>query len=294
MNKIAKAIGMLFSMKRIFVGALSVPVFIVLVYGDNLVFTIIASFFIVLCLFEYFALAKAKGINCHRISALASGIILCFSIYIGSQENANSAYGINLLLFISIAVAVMAPLIYRIVMSRIDNAIRDISATLFGVIYVAGGISSTVAIKCISVDGDKSGWAYIFILIIVIWVSDMVAYALGNMFGRYQLSPEISPKKTVEGAIGGLLAGILVSIGIWFFVFRNNPYVTYTFFDCFLIGLLLGVVGQVGDLAESLMKRDANIKDSGKMLLGHGGVLDAIDSILFSAPVLFVFLKFTQ
>ncbi|HZI92935.1 MAG TPA: phosphatidate cytidylyltransferase, partial [Patescibacteria group bacterium] len=121
----------------------------------------------------------------------------------------------------------------------------------------------------------------------VVWLSDAAAYVFGSLLGRHKLAPMLSPGKTVEGAIGALMVAVGATLvaKVWFF--RKLG-----FTDALCLGLLMGGAGMIGDLAESLLKRSAGVKDSGWLFPGHGGMLDRADSLLFAAPVLFYYHKY--
>jgi phosphatidate cytidylyltransferase len=121
----------------------------------------------------------------------------------------------------------------------------------------------------------------ILLLFVIVWVGDSAAYYGGRAFGRHPLAPKISPKKTVEGAIAGLM-GSIVAGAIAGVVFLGEPWLSIV-----VISGVTGVVGQIGDLAESALKRSAGVKDSSSILPGHGGILDRLDSLFFAAPVFF-------
>lgn len=133
--------------------------------------------------------------------------------------------------------------------------------------------------------GLPEGNSWLLILTGITAGSDSGAYYVGRAFGKHKLSSLISPKKTIEGAVGGLLAGMLVSVGLALLLFETVPW-------SFLlpVAVFLGIVGICGDLTESVIKRATGIKDSGVLLGGHGGILDRADSILFAAPVLYYLL----
>ena len=122
-------------------------------------------------------------------------------------------------------------------------------------------------------------------LLVLIWSTDSAAYFVGRRIGRHKLAPHISPNKTIEGALGGLLAGVLLGC-IYACLFRQ-----VAFGPALAISAIVSIIGQLGDLLESKIKRMANVKDSGKIFPGHGGVLDRFDSILLSSMFMYVFLR---
>jgi phosphatidate cytidylyltransferase len=133
-------------------------------------------------------------------------------------------------------------------------------------------------------DFAPDGWKLIFFLVLVVWLGDSGAYYFGKAFGKHKLSPMISPKKTVEGMIGGFAVSIITAIVVHFTFFRNFP-----LHHAIIAGVILSFAGVVGDLAESMWKRSAAVKDSGAILPGHGGFFDRFDSILFTAPILYCY-----
>jgi phosphatidate cytidylyltransferase len=139
--------------------------------------------------------------------------------------------------------------------------------------------------------GALAGTVLVMFPIAVTWATDTGAYTFGRMLGRHKLIPAVSPAKTIEGAVGGLLVAIL---GAWVYAqFLLRPFAQLGLSPKGLVifGIAIGVVGQLGDLAESLLKRDAGVKDSSKLLPGHGGILDRFDSLLFVLPVAYLLLN---
>jgi phosphatidate cytidylyltransferase len=136
---------------------------------------------------------------------------------------------------------------------------------------------------------DGGGW-WILFLLITIWVSDISAYYIGKNFGKHKITPNISPKKSLEGFIAGFIGGVLAAY-IFYFLLMPEKYAVISGWQLALVSVDVVVAGIVGDLFESLLKRSAGVKDSGNIIPGHGGMLDRIDSILFAAPVLYIYLK---
>lgn len=164
------------------------------------------------------------------------------------------------------------------------SALLNTAATVAGVGYVGGLLSAFVALRQVEVVAAVPG-ALVLALLGAIWSGDSAAYAVGRRWGRHALAPRVSPRKTWEGAI----ACFVVTAGVFWALLRWwMPAVPGV--EALGAGALLGVVGQLGDLAESQLKRDVGVKDSSSLLAGHGGMLDRVDSLLFAAPALYLWL----
>jgi phosphatidate cytidylyltransferase len=171
---------------------------------------------------------------------------------------------------------ISVPLLSR---SPLEQSLRDGAMTLFGVLYL-GLTLGTLSMTRLLPLGE---WL-IFFLLLVTWASDTGAYLVGTLYGRHRLAPTISPKKTVEGLVGGLIAAIIAGYAArWWFLPDLSG------LDCLILATLLTITGFWGDLTESAMKRSVGMKDSGGILPGHGGMLDRLDSLLFTAPVFYYY-----
>ncbi len=168
-----------------------------------------------------------------------------------------------------------------------DGAVVDLSVSSFGLLYIAVPMGMLLGILYISPMGR---W-WIAYLLVVTKITDIGAYFAGSLWGRRKLAPHISPGKTVEGAIFGLISAVAASYAFHFL--SQGSRFQLTTLEWVSFGLILGAIGQFGDLSESLLKRDANKKDS-NALPGLGGVLDAVDSLLFNTPILYLYLKYIQ
>jgi phosphatidate cytidylyltransferase len=171
---------------------------------------------------------------------------------------------------------ISVPLLSR---TPLEQSLRDGAMTLFGVLYL-GLTLGTLSMTRLLPQGE---WL-IFFLLLVTWASDTGAYYVGTLYGRHRLAPMISPKKTVEGLVGGLIGAIIVAYAArWWFLPELSS------LDCLILATLLTITGLWGDLTESAMKRSVGMKDSGGILPGHGGMLDRLDSLLFTAPVFYYY-----
>jgi len=178
-----------------------------------------------------------------------------------------------------------------------------VASTVLGVAYVGGMLSFAYAIRYheyafapanVSIAGKSfalpSGGLLLLLPLLTTWASDIGAYAVGRTMGRHKLIPSVSPGKTVEGAIGGLLFSIVVAWLLTNFLLRPTAQLDFRWrpVGVILVGAIISIAAQVGDLAESLLKREAGVKDASHIIPGHGGVLDRVDSLLFVLPVSFV------
>ncbi len=155
------------------------------------------------------------------------------------------------------------------------GALSDVGPVVFGLLYIPALMSFQLPLH-------RAGWEYIIFLYVVIWASDAAAYYVGSSIGRHKLYVPISPNKTWEGAAGSVLAGTASAVLIKLLLIKELPLE-----KALMIGFLAGVVAVMGDLVESLFKRDAGVKDSGTFLPGHGGMLDKLDGALFVGPMLY-------
>jgi phosphatidate cytidylyltransferase len=167
----------------------------------------------------------------------------------------------------------------------IPGAGARLGVSLFGVLYL-GGLCAPLAI----IHRDAAhGSAWVLLAIAVTFGNDTGAYFAGRALGRHKLYPLVSPAKSVEGAIGGMAASVAILIGA-----RATLAPWLTWGDCFLVGVPAGVIGPIGDLVESLIKRSGGVKDSGRIIPGHGGVLDRIDALLFVSAWVFVYVFYVR
>lgn len=172
--------------------------------------------------------------------------------------------------------------IFHLYLYHGDDLLYKLSTNLFGLIYISGGLSFFILLRDYQ-NTPFTGTKALWLVLIATWATDTGAYFTGNLLGKTRLAPTISPNKTVEGAVGGILLSIIF---IALFSILTGGYS----FLLFIYSILVSIVAMVGDLFESSIKRDTGIKDTGTILPGHGGVLDRIDSLLFTAPFTYYFL----
>lgn len=165
-----------------------------------------------------------------------------------------------------------------------ERRLRDLAITAFGVLYVGFTLSTIVSTRAL-----PAGELFVLFVAIVTWAADTGAYYAGTLWGKHLLAPSVSPKKTIEGVGGGLIlaVGAALAASAWFV-----PQLSLV--DALILGLLLTVAGLFGDLWESMIKRRVGVKDSGSILPGHGGMLDRLDSLLFTAPTFYYYVTWVR
>ncbi|MFH2004311.1 MAG: phosphatidate cytidylyltransferase [Bacteroidota bacterium] len=281
-----------------------------------LLFTIIAS---TLALREFYKLAEAKGAKPLITLGLAAGVLVNLSFY---HKNIKTFIvdlfekvqvfipfpsQAQLLLIITLAILLILMLVE---MFRNDgSAITNLSATVMGIFYVSLFFGTLIGLRELFEPFDFPVYRFfptelnpsdatvakiylwggytIITIFATIWICDTAAYFGGKFLGKHKLFERVSPNKTWEGAIAGFLFAIVAAVAAKYFLLEY-----FTLQDAIVLGVIVGIFGQLGDLVESLLKRDAGIKDSSSLIPGHGGVLDRFDSLLFVSPVFYLYLDF--
>lgn len=270
-------------------GLVGIPVAIGIVYVGGWLFAGAIIVLTALALRELYGLAESKHATPNMTVGLvwSVGLQLAVSKAVIAEPGGGGALGASLVVAVLMIVGTIVTLAAELFRNK-PNALLNTALTVFGVSYI------TLALTCLIVLRQTTGLTYVgtwgdlgtslvATLFVSIWAADSVAYFVGMSIGRHKLFPRVSPKKSWEGAIGGLVgsAGAFVGMAMWIM-----PHLDVML--AVLCGVVVGIVGPIGDLAESLLKRDAVVKDSGEMLPGHGGVFDRFDSMLFAAPVMIV------
>jgi phosphatidate cytidylyltransferase len=231
-------------------------------------------------LWEYFLIAESAGYQTMKVTGMIAGFVLFVSIFLNGAMAWSAADNQGTPAILS--VLLIPFFIVEFFRKKPEKAIERIAVTFFGAFLIPWSLGHLLLIR----DLRPSGMGDMYLLFITIWFLDTGAYGVGKKWGRLPLLAQVSPKKTVEGFIGGIATGCLAAILCRYIFLRDYMSVSEAAF----VGLLLALVGQFSDLAESLLKRDAGIKDSANLLPGHGGMLDRFDSYLFAAPILYYFL----
>jgi phosphatidate cytidylyltransferase len=250
----------------------------VLFRGPLWLFGAVTVTFILLGLNEFFSLVEKKGIVIERWIGLGVGAAVPLSILLEFQPGGGWEVFLMTAVFLSL---------FLLQLRREDSshAIVGVSTALFGIFYVSWCFSFLIKLRLMEGPGLPDGRWLVAFLLVVTKGGDIGAYTAGSLFGRHTLIRRISPSKTWEGVAGGLLFSV-AAVALFTSVFPAIPLA-----HLLILALLLGILGQLGDLSESLIKRDCQVKDSGAILPGMGGILDVLDSLLFTAPVCYFYMR---
>ena len=261
--------------------------------GNETGFVLLISGLGLVGLLEYYLMLDAKKLPNFKMFGLFCGaLMLVGSFYLlgwrGLKPDALYNFEIGALLLFMLVVFARQMFVRVVELVPLET----MALTLFGLFYVPWPFSFVAKIVYLTprIDGNVTGHWYVLFLVLVTKFSDMGAYLTGTLIGKHPLVPHISPKKTWEGFFGALAFSVGGGCGLVALMPKQLSFLTQT--HAVILGLILGFAAIVGDLAESLLKRSCGAKDSGKFLPGIGGALDLIDSILFTAPMMYFYLRF--
>ena len=261
--------------RRFVTGSLvMVLVCLITFYFPNWTFSLLASIMIGIAMMEFFNIIKRKNIVVYQYFGIIIGMLVPIIIYFQMGTE-----GYFTLEPIFIVVACLFIFVLQFIRRDSSQALTSIAVTLFGLLYIAWLFSFFIKLKFL-----PNGTLLVLFLILVTKTGDVGAYLIGSFFGKHNLIPRISPNKTIEGTVGGLIFSITTA------VLSKSYLPSFPYGHLITLGVLLGILGQVGDLAESLLKRDCGVKDSGANLSGLGGILDLIDSLLFTTPIFYFYM----
>jgi len=223
-------------------------------------------------LHEFFGFLRARGLKPQR----ATGLVLAAALFVEVAHPSWPHWPLWPLFALVLLTATLAR------QGRFDETVPAAAGTLLGAVYL-GALGGTIAALRLMSPIDRGAWRLVLLLAIIM-ASDTFAFFVGHLWGRRRLAPEVSPHKTVEGALGGLLGGVAGALATRALGMPELP-----LGHAVGLGVVVAGLGILGDLDESLLKRWAGVKDSGTLFPGHGGMLDRLDSLLFGAPVLYYY-----
>ncbi len=264
---------------RLLSGILFVPLLILLAYVGRLSFLAFVAIMVVLALSEFYGMMRSKGVEPFRVLGTLAALGLLWITFWPQPTHAD---------FLATS-ALLLGLAFALKRSGTPRQAEAVAVTLFGVLYVGWLSSHLVLLRELPWRAGTAyaqGATFVYLAFFVTWSCDTGAYVVGRTLGRTRPWTTISPRKSLEGAVGGFACAVIAAFvaRAWF-----APYLRPI--DAGIIGALVGVFGQVGDLVESLFKRDAMAGDSSDLIPGHGGVLDRFDSLYFAGPVVYYYLK---
>lgn len=249
------------------------------------IFTLAIGATICVAMWELYQIFRAKGLEPASKAGITFGALYAIAVSVATQYVSAEMLPEFILL-----ISLLSCFLYYF--SRGKSPLQNLSATVFSIAYLAVPLSCMIRIAYFFPQGSTlDGRWWLLYLLVVTKMTDTGGFFIGKKFGKEKLAPYISPKKTKEGAIGGFVAAILSSVGIMFLASICDPGAFgLSLWQSIWLGAGIGLCAQIGDLSESLLKRDGGIKDSNQMP-GLGGMLDIVDSLVFSAPLVYIFLK---
>lgn len=262
---------------RILVAVLTIPILLGLSYWGGIPFLVLILGIGVLAFNEFATMVQNKDQYVNKIVGILVILVMILNSYflsIGFEQ---------LMLF-----GILALLISELFRNR-SSAIQNLGSTLLGIFYVGAFSAAIVSIREFYTDSShySNGGSIVITIFITLWMTDSAAYFLGSAFGKHKLFPRVSPNKSWEGAIAGFIFAIITTT-----VLKEFFFTFLTWKDAIVLGFIIGIFGQIGDLIESLIKRDASVKDSSNIIPGHGGILDRFDSLIFSAPIVYLYMYY--
>ena len=265
---------------RIIVGIIGIPLLIVLSLVGKIPFLILVLAIGLVSYFEFTRMLQNKHSHTNKFIGYLSVAVIIVNEY-------KPIIDYHLLLLLIIALLLLFEL-FR----NNGSAVSNIGSTLLGIFYI--GFFSAAIINLREFYSDSAftypqGGYLIIAILASIWICDSAAYFIGSAYGRHKLFPRVSPNKSWEGAAAGFIFAVAGMIAAREFILDF-----FELQDVIVIGIIVGVFGQIGDLIESLIKRDSNVKDSSSIIPGHGGILDRFDSLLYTAPVVYLYLTFIR
>ena len=258
--------------KRVITALWGIPLLIVVIWFDEPLpwFTVFVAILGVLAALEFY---RMVGVT--KVPSLTYFGLICILLFVLSPH-----VDYNFTLPLLLTSAILLSMIMLIFRSQKEGAFSSWVWTIAGMLYVGWLLSYLVALRL------DAGRSWVFFVLFTTFGSDTAAFFVGRVLGKHHLAPGISPGKTWEGAVGGVFGAIIVSL---LFTLPTPLGLPLSYGQAILLGLLVSVFGQLGDLAESLLKRNMGTKESGKLMPGHGGVLDRMDSVVFAGIVVYYF-----
>ena len=273
---IARSSALGFDPKRVYAALVLLPLLYVLTrHLPPLAFFVLIAITVLLAQWEFLGLfIEKRYLSQHALVGFPGAVLLLIAMQ----------WPTVLSFSLALSMILAGLLCYQVSLAPSESRHLSMFILLFGILYIGYTLGHFLRLR-----NQHDGALLVLFVLLVTWAGDTAAYYVGKTWGSRPLAPRLSPNKTIEGFLGGLVVAPLIAwIGhLWFL-----PAVTPV--DCLILGLLFTVLGLLGDLSESALKRQAGVKDSGSLIPGHGGVLDRVDSLLLNAPVFYYYMAFVR
>ncbi|NCO36183.1 MAG: hypothetical protein AUJ92_12600 [Armatimonadetes bacterium CG2_30_59_28] len=269
---------------RIISALVGIPLLLLVTWAGGWVFVAAICLLACMALYELYMVLRSRGMELVKEVAYPCALLLSIGAMTLSGDD------LNLLFEAVVFVTVVGSLAFHLVIRTFSHRVSSIGATAFAVLYIGWLFSFFILLRNMRIEGagwlpifeNDVGCAFLFLAYVTTWACDSASYFVGQKWGRLRIYPMISPGKTLEGAIAGLTSACITGLvfGIWMGMAGVHA---------LILGFVLGFGGQLGDLLESIIKRDLQVKDFGAIIPGHGGVLDRFDSLLINVPLTYFY-----
>ena len=271
--------------KRVVSSTVLIPFSLWVVWIGGWPYKAITVAIVILALVEFCQLTKTIGVG--RVATCLFSLLFCslaFRSLIHQEDT-------GLFLGFFVTFVLFGAFLVQILQDKADSGFLSAAVLVIGAIYIGWAFGYHV----IQLRSLKDGHSFTCFLLIIIWACDSIAYFYGKRLGKHKIRPNISPRKTIEGTVVGLLFSVISGLGLWYisglglryFQLPNDIGIK----EAILAALIIGITSQISDFSESIIKRAAGVKDSGTLIPGHGGALDRIDSMIFATPALYYYLR---
>lgn len=266
--------------RRLPIIAIGIPLVLFILNKGGVLFFISLTLVSLLCLHEFYSIAKAKNSTPNQIAGYLSLITISYLYY--------NIFNNSLLQFLLFCFLSVVLIIFFESFKNSKKPLINISVTFLGILYIGVLFSSMIALRQYD---SFNGTSFTLTMIVSVWICDSFAYTFGKLFGKRKLVERLSPKKTILGFSAGIIGAFISIYTLDYYSITNY---NLSFYSIAIFSFIIGVFGQWGDIVESMFKRDAGIKDSGKILLGHGGFLDRCDSLILTSPLVLLYVLYLQ
>ena len=266
--------------RRLPIIAIGIPLVLFILNKGGVLFFISLTLVSLLCLHEFYSIAKAKNSTPNQIAGYISLITISYLYY--------NIFNNSLLQFLLFCFLSVVLIIFFESFKNSKKPLINISVTFLGILYIGVLFSSMIALRQYD---SFNGTSFTLTMIVSVWICDSFAYTFGKLFGKRKLVERLSPKKTILGFSAGIIGAFISIYTLDYYSITNY---NLSFYSIAIFSIIIGVFGQWGDIVESMFKRDAGIKDSGKILLGHGGFLDRCDSLILTSPLVLLYVLYLQ